>query len=47
MAAEAKPALYHLIMQAKDTIAADHDILESKAYIFRKKMKVHLNDVFG
>jgi hypothetical protein len=47
MAAEAKPALYHLIIQAKDTIAADHDMLESKAYLFRKKMKMHLNNVFG
>lgn len=47
MAAEAKPALYHLIMQAKGSIASDHDMLESKAYLFRKKMKMHLNNVFG
>lgn len=38
MAADAKPALFHLIIQAKDTIASEKDKLESKAYIFRKKM---------
>jgi glutamate synthase domain-containing protein 1 len=47
MAAEAKPALYHLIIQAKDTLAAENDKLESRAYLFRKKMQMYLDNTFG
>jgi glutamate synthase domain-containing protein 1 len=44
MARDAKPAIYHIVIQSKDIPS---ERLEAEAYIFRKKMQIHLDDVFG
>jgi hypothetical protein len=36
MALEAKPAIWHLVVQAKDSVKSER--LEADAYIFRKKL---------
>jgi len=36
MALEAKPAIWHLVVQAKDGVKSER--LEADAYIFRKKL---------
>jgi glutamate synthase (ferredoxin) len=45
MARDAKPAIYHLVIQAKDNVPLER--LEAEAYIFRKKMQIHLDNTFG
>jgi glutamate synthase domain-containing protein 1 len=45
MALEAKPAIWHLVVQAKDSVKSER--LEADAYIFRKKLQMHLDGVFG
>jgi glutamate synthase (ferredoxin) len=45
MARDAKPEIWHLIIQAKDKVPSER--LEAEAYIFRKKVQKQLDTIFG